>query len=225
VKFEAAYLRSLDFGDPEPEEAARIYARYAKGGVPEKSEYVKLQNVLFRAIAREAGRRNLAVHIHTGAGCGTYFNLAGSNPALLDSVFNDASLRKTNFVMIHGGAGPYTKVASFQIGKPNVYLDFSEQDWFLSPRAMSAVLRDYLEWFPEKVLFGTDTFPGPPEMDWEVTGWYTAQAGREALAIALTGMMDDGEITRDRAVQLARMVLRENAIKLYTPRIPAEKHE
>jgi len=52
-------------------------------------------------------------------------------------------------------------------------------------------------------------------MDWEVTGWQSASTGREGLAIALTGMMHDGEITRARALQLARMVLRENAIKLY----------
>ena len=42
-----------------------------------------------------------------------------------------------------------------------------------------------------------------------------ARAGRQALAIALTGMMRDGEITRARAGELARMVLRENAKKLY----------
>jgi hypothetical protein len=215
IKFEAAYLRSLDFAEPEPAGAARVYARFVNGGAPEKQDYVKMQDVLFRAIAREAGARNMAVHIHTGAGCGSYFDLHTSDPALLGSVFNDPSLRKTNFVMIHGGAGPYTKSASFLVGKPNVYLDFSEQDWFLSRQAMSAVLRDYLEWFPEKVLFGTDTFPGPPEMDWEVTAWYTAANGREALAQALSEMMNDGEITRERASQLAHMVMRENAVKLY----------
>jgi predicted TIM-barrel fold metal-dependent hydrolase len=176
---------------------------------------MKIQDVLFRTIAREAGRLGLAVHIHTGAGCGSYFNLYTSNPALLDSALNDPSLRKTNFVLIHGGAGPYTKVAAFLIGKPNVYADFSEQDWFLSSRTLSAVLRDWLEAFPEKVLFGTDLFQGPPQMDWEVTGWQTASTGREALAIALTEMMHDGVITRARASQLARMVMRENAIKLY----------
>ena len=48
---------------------------------------------------------------------------------------------------------------------------------------------------------------------WEVCG--EAKTGREALTIALTGMMSDGEITRERARELARMVLRENAIKLY----------
>jgi hypothetical protein len=33
--------------------------------------------------------------------------------------------------------------------------------------------------------------------------------------MALTGMMHDGEISRDRAAEIARMVLRQNAIKLY----------
>jgi len=51
--------------------------------------------------------------------------------------------------------------------------------------------------------------------DWEEIGWLTSETGRQALAIALTGMMQDGEITRGRAVEIARMVLRENALKLY----------
>jgi hypothetical protein len=33
--------------------------------------------------------------------------------------------------------------------------------------------------------------------------------------MALTGMMADGEITRERASELARLVLRENAMALY----------
>jgi len=37
----------------------------------------------------------------------------------------------------------------------------------------------------------------------------------EALAIALTGMMRDSEISRARALDLARMVLRDNARSLY----------
>jgi len=35
------------------------------------------------------------------------------------------------------------------------------------------------------------------------------------LGIALTGMLEDGEITVPRANEIARMVLRENALKLY----------
>jgi predicted TIM-barrel fold metal-dependent hydrolase len=134
---------------------------------------------------------------------------------LLDPILNDATLRQTTFVLIHGGAGPFTWEAAFQIGKPNVYLDFSEQDWFLSARSLSLILRDYLEAQPEKVLFGTDLFPGPPEMDWDATGWMINATAREALAMALTSMVRDKEITRERALELARMVMRENAMKLY----------
>ena len=47
------------------------------------------------------------------------------------------------------------------------------------------------------------------------TGWVASQTAREALAIALTGMVRDGEITRAQAAQIARAVLRENAKKLY----------
>lgn len=215
IKFEAAYLRSLNFGEPQSEEAARIYTHYARGGVPPNSDYLKVQDVLFRAIARQAGQLGLAVHIHTGAGCGGYFDLPGSNPGLLDSILNDASLRKTNFVLVHGGAGPYTKVTSFLLGKPNVYADFSEQDALISTRALSIVLRDWLEWYPEKILFGTDLAPGTPEIGWEEIGFSNASTGREALALALTGMLNDGEITHEQALRLARMVLRENALKLY----------
>jgi len=85
----------------------------------------------------------------------------------------------------------------------------------LSPRALSVVLRDWLEWYPEKVFFGTDLFPGTPEIDWEEIGYMTSTTGRHALALALTGMVNDGEVTRERAVELARMVLRGNAVKLY----------
>jgi hypothetical protein len=42
-----------------------------------------------------------------------------------------------------------------------------------------------------------------------------ARTGREALALALTQMVAAGEVTRARAEEIARMVLRENAIRLY----------
>ena len=50
---------------------------------------------------------------------------------------------------------------------------------------------------------------------WEEVGWLSAKSGRRALAIALTGMVDDGEITRGRASEIARMVMRDNARRAY----------
>jgi predicted TIM-barrel fold metal-dependent hydrolase len=219
IKFEAAYLRPLNFGPQinaeEEAEARKIYSKYAHGGAPSRADALRVQNFLFRAVAREAGRIGLAVHIHTGQGCGNYFDLAGARPTKLESILDDPALRATTFVLLHGGAGPYTHEVAVLLSKPNVYADFSEQDALISPRALSTVLREWLEWYPEKVLYGTDLAPGAPEQDWDVIGYSTNLTARRALAIALTGMINDQEITHSRASELARMVLRENAMKLY----------
>jgi hypothetical protein len=216
IKFEAAYLRSLDFGPATADDAAAIYARYARGGVPDTAQYRHLQDYLFRYMAAQAGRLGLPVHIHTGAGCGGYFFLAGANPLLLEPVLNDATLRKTTFVLLHGGAVSYTPAVAYLVMKPNVYADLSQQTWMESPRHLAETLRYWLEWFPEKILFGTDLSPGgSPAIDWEEIGWQTNETARRALGLALTGMMRDGAITRAQAVVFARGVLRDNAARLY----------
>ncbi len=215
IKFEAAYLRSLDFEPASQADASRIYAQYIKAALPSDADYKVLQDYLFRYIAREAGRLGMAVHFHTGGGCGGYFEMEGANPLLLDSVFNDPTLRKTNFVMLHGGAGGFEQFVPYLLMKPNVYADFSEQTWMTSPRHIAASIRFMLEFYPDKVLFGTDLYPLTPQVNWEETGYQTETAGRTALAIALTGMMQDGEITRAQASEIARKVMRDNAIKLY----------
>ena len=214
LKYEAAYLRLLDFDNPDRSTAQATYARYSRGGVPLARDYKALQDFLFFYIAKEAGRLGLAIHIHMIDGAGSYYRPSGSNPLLLESVFNDPDLRKTNFVLIHGGF-PFTRQTISMFGKPNVYADFSAQTFFLYPRALSEVLRSWLETYPDRVLFGTDAFSFGPLIDWPEVAWLSNNTARQALALALTGMMNDGEISREHALELARMVLRDNAIKLY----------
>src|SRR6202790_3239819 len=116
--------------------------------------------------------------------------------------------------MVHAG-WPFTREITALLEKPNAYLDFSGQSLLLSAATLAGFMREWLEFVPEKVMFATDAYPYSNEMGWEESGWITARAGRQALAIALTAMLRDGEITRARASELARMVLRENARNLY----------
>ena len=173
-----------------------------------------LQDFLFRYSAEECGRLGMAVHIHTMAGAGGYFHVAAANPLLLESVLNEPDLRKTHFVMLHGG-WPFTREIGALLTKPNAYLDFSAQAFVTSGTSMAGWMREWLEAVPEKVMFATDAYPYSPEMGWEESGWVASAKGLLALSIALTGMLRDREITRPRASELARMVLRENARTLY----------
>jgi predicted TIM-barrel fold metal-dependent hydrolase len=181
-----------------------------------------LQDYLFRYISCEAGRLDLVVHIHTGFGIGKYFDVVDSNPLLLEPVFNDPVLRKTNFVITHGG-WPFAKQSTAMLLKPNAYVDFSARAFLLYPREVSDVLRSWLEVSPDKVLFGTDGFeldPDMPFLNWEEFTCMGTSSARQALALALTEMMHDNEITYEEALSLARRVLRENAVKLYRLETP-----
>ena len=213
-KFEAGYLRSLEFDPVDRAAAARIYSRFAGKGVPPDDSYKQLQDYLFRYIASECGRLGMAVHLHTMGGEGSYYDIEGGNPLHLESVLNDPDFRKTNFVMLHGG-WPFTREITALLAKPNAYLDYSAQSLILPPASLAVTLRGWLEFVPEKVMFGTDAYPYSDEMGWEESGWIAARRGRQALTLALEAMMKDGEISRNRALELARMVLRENARKLY----------
>jgi hypothetical protein len=57
IKYEAAYLRKLDFDDADESRARATYARFVRGGEPRASDYKALQDFLFFYVAREAGRR------------------------------------------------------------------------------------------------------------------------------------------------------------------------
>jgi predicted TIM-barrel fold metal-dependent hydrolase len=205
-KFEMAYLRPLDISNPSKAQAEAAWAG--------RADYKALQDYIFRFIATECGRLEMAVHIHSNAGAGSYFNVAGVNPMLYEPLLDDPALRKTNFVFLHGG-WPYTRELTALLTKPNAYLDFSDLDLILHPSELARTIRGWLDFVPEKVLFATDAYPYSADLGWEETGYVAAKTGREALGLALTGMLQDSEIDRARATQLARMVLRDNARRLY----------
>jgi len=213
VKFEAAYLRSLDFADASEADAAAAYVA-GLTSAPNPANYKTLQDFLFRVIAREAGRLGMAVQIHTLELFGGYYHAATASPFALEPAFNDPALRKTTFILVHGG-WPFYQQTEAMLGKPNVYADISAMTLILPPAQLAPVLRQWLTQFPDKVLFGTDAFDSGPEQGWEQGAWVGSTTARRGLAIALTAMMREDGVSRERAQELARMVLRENAIRAY----------
>ena len=213
-KFEIAYLRGFDFSDPSREDAARVYARLVNRPRPDPADYKLLQDFLFRFIVAECGRLHMPVHIHSMSGGGGYFSIAGANPLLLEPLFNHPRLRQTQFVMLHGG-WPFVHETGALLQKPNAWLDLSQQSLVIPPRTLAGWLREWLEVFPDKVLFATDGYPFTESLGWEEAAFLASRNIRQALGLALTGMLRDHEITRDQAAAIARGVLHDNAARLY----------
>jgi hypothetical protein len=214
MKFEAAYFRPLKFGDPSREQAEALYLKYRAGGIPTWDEYLTFSDYIFRYLVTEGGRLNLPVHIHSAVGIGDYFSMTQGNIMNLENVLRDQRYTKTTFVMIHGGY-PYEREAIYLAALKNVWMESSLQELFMYPSEFKHSIKQWLETFPDKVTFGTDSFPYNDVLGAEESTWLGVQSGREALAAALAEMISMGEVTEKQALDLARGYLHDNAMKIY----------
>ncbi len=215
MKFEVAYFRTFVFDDPTREQAAAIYDKYRAGGVPGPAEYKTFQDFIFRFLVTEGGRLHLPVHIHSSAGAGDYFSVAGVNVLNLENVLRDPRYLSTTFVLIHGGY-PFVHEAIFLAAMKNVYLDSSATGSFLLyPDAFKDVLRLWLTTYPDKITYGSDAFPLDDEIGAERVYWFGVHNARTALTAALAEMIAAREIPESRALPFARAYLHDTAAALY----------
>src|SRR5262245_23089753 len=214
MKYEAAYFRSLYFSDPPREKAAAIYAKYHSGGVPSAEEYRIFQDYIFRVMVDQAGKLKLPLHFHTAVGIGYYFSLHQGHVLNLENVLRDPRYKSTTFVLVHGG-WPYEKEAALLTAAKNVYLDTSFQSELLYPSQFKDVLKQLLTLFPDKMMYGSDAFPFNDALGAEESLWLAAHTTRTALAAALAELVSERALTQDKALELARLYLHDNAAKLY----------
>ncbi|HEY7304470.1 MAG TPA: amidohydrolase family protein [Bryobacteraceae bacterium] len=214
IKFEAAYFRSLYFGDPPEAEAAVVYQRYRAGGKPAPSEYTLFQDFIFRYLLQEAGRLQLAVHIHTAAGVGDFFSLHNGDVLNLENVLRDPRYDSVTFVLLHGGL-PYDRQVIWLAARKNVYIDSSLIDLFLYPSEFKDTLKYWLSIYPEKVSFGSDAFPFNETLGAEEAYWLSVKSSREALAAALSELVSEHAFSQEQAMKIAHGYLHDNAARLY----------
>ena len=215
AKFEIAYFRSFVFDDPPRDSVEAIYARYKQDGAPSAVEYKAFQDLVFRHVLTECGRLHLPVHIHSAAGAGDYFSLAGASVLNLESVLRDPRYLSTTFVLIHGGY-PFDQQAILISMMKNVWLDSSATGSFLMyPNQFKDVLKRWFEINPGKVTFGSDAFPIDEHIGAEELYWFGVHNARTAAAAALAEMVAAREITEPQAMTIARGYLHDNAASLY----------
>ena len=214
MKFEVAYFRPTKFGDPSREQAEEVYKRYVGGGVPSEQEYRTFQDFIFRYLVREGGRLHLPIHIHSAVGIGDYFSISEGNVMNLENILRDPRYADTVFVLIHGGY-PLEREAIWLAAVKNVYMDSSLMEVVMYPAAFKDALRQWLETFPDKITFGTDSFPYNDALGAEESYWLGVQTGRTALAAALAEMVATNEVSEPKALEMAHGYLHDNAVRIY----------
>jgi uncharacterized protein len=214
MKFEAAYFRSLYFRDPPREKAEAVYAQFRAGGAPSDEDYLTFQDYVFRVLIDEAGKLRLPVHFHSAVGIGDYFSMRNGNPLNLENVLRDPRYTNVKFVLIHGGY-PYTLDMIWLTAAKNVYTDSSLMGYYVYPSELKNILKQWISLFPEKIMFGSDAFPFNDAVGAEETFWLAGRSARTAATAALAELVAEGAFTEEKALELARLYLHDNAAKLY----------
>jgi predicted TIM-barrel fold metal-dependent hydrolase len=218
LKSIAAYRTGLAIERPSTdavEEALRRIAESLHGSATP----IRLQSkpvidfFLLRAL-RFAAERTWPVQLHTGYG-DPDLDLRLANPLHLRPIFEDAELRGALIVLLHASY-PFTAEAAYLATVyPNAYLDLP---FCLPPLDRFELVRTVhiaLGAAPGSKLLCSSDGVGIPEHY-----WLGAVRARECLTAVLTHLVDAGELDEGEASELGRMLLRDNAEKLY--RLPPE---
>lgn len=216
VKLWSAFFRSLSFRNGVESGAKEVFSKYSSKRKIKEEQYTKLQDFIAFKILSSCAELGLPVHVHVGFGLATkVISLGFSSPLNLENIVQHEDLEKLKVVLIHGGY-PYVRESGSLAGmNDNVFIDFSWLPVLIPPHDLSYILREWIAWkLDEKLLFGTDAVDTPWATD-ELLCVYGAEQARDALTLALSGMVTDSLLTDEEATKIAERAMRENALEIY----------
>lgn len=174
---------------------------------PERQQKVFRDFLVCRTmdLARERG---IWMHFHAGVG-DPEIVYERANPAQLYPLLSSERFRSNQVVLVHGGWPWTAEAAAMAAILPNVYLDVSEGALFGMPNLRQRLL-EALEACPyAKVLYGADG--SLPE-----ALWVAAKRFKRVLAQVLAELIDEGFCSASETMQAARMILHDNAARMYS---------
>ena len=158
------------------------------------------QSMMFGIVAAEAGRIGLPLGIHAG--------FDGQDPKGLEPVIAQPDSAATTFVIIHAGYPHHRDTAELARRHENVHVDLTwipVRDFVGAVDAYEHLLTAVA---PTRLTIGADAhYPETFYGMWVVH--------LEALATALARLMRGQAWSRKRALDLARRILYDNAVRLY----------
>jgi len=210
VKIVVSYYRTLHFNKVTPEAARKVYRSIVNGDEGHSitfTEAKSLQDFLLYRLLDLAREYKIPVAFHTGLQAG-YSNITRySDPFDMTNLFSEYP--DVNFILYHGSYPYGGELAAVAKNYPNVYFDMN---WIfsVSPSYSERYLEEWLEVVPASKLiaFGGDMMAAE-----NVYG--ELLIAKNIISDVLSHKVGDGQLTESEAKSIAKMILYDNAARLY----------
>ena len=207
VKTGAAYLRILQFENVSREKGEEVFSQLLNN-LPVSSEDIKaVQDYLMHRMLDLVDEFDLPIQIHTGLHAGNGNVITNSKPTHLTNLFMEYP--DVKFILFHG-AYPYGgELATLAKNFPNVYIDMC-WTYVISPSYSERYLHEWIETVPaNKIMaFGGD-------YSFVEAVYAHSVMARQVISKVLIAKVKDRYLTEKEAVDIANMILRENAISVF----------
>lgn len=193
--------------DVSPQEAEKALAAARQNNTEAVNA---VYNAVFPEILRLCAELNIPLHLHSGStGFKKRLAFYKVDPILMVPFLKRKGLLKTKIVFLHEGF-PFTRNAAMMAQNfPNVWLDLSQTlPW--QSLMFTTCLREALSIAPhDKIMLGSG-------QHWYAEmSWLSALTARKSLSAVMKSFTESGLISEKQALESARMVLSENALRLY----------
>jgi uncharacterized protein len=201
-----AYERSLYWEDVAKSAVEGTFNRMlAMNDTPDRKAIQALEDFVFHYLCRKCGHYGLRMQIHTGLHEGNGNNITNSRAALMTNLF--MKYPRTHFDLFHISYPYQEELLTLAKNFENVTIDFCWM-WIINPAAGRRALSDMLDAVPANKIHG---FGGDFIF---VEGSYAhAAIARREITRVLCEKVEEGRFSEAYALQVAQMLLRDNAIE------------
>lgn len=216
-KFICAYVRNTYFEKYDENRAEDFFNRAKQG---DHKAYTAFQDCMAWYIFRKAASLDMPIQIHMAMIDG---DAEYTNPLNLLKFTMDNVTCNTKIVVLHCAYPRFNEMTTLALAaklfhQNHIYIDISGRVMFGNhPKVIAKNIRNWLD-YPalwSKIIYGSDALFGERVI-------YTAsKTARDAVYYALESALNDGLFSEKTAIEIAKKILRNNAIDLYN--LPLEK--
>lgn len=210
VKIFVAYYRTLSFEKVETDVARKVFRSLVNGEedhVISFKDAKPLQDYMLHRLLDMAKEYKIPVAFHTGIQAGEGRLIGNTNPTLLTNLFNEYP--EIKFVLYHGSYPFGGELSALAKNYKNIYIDMN-WTYSISPTYSERYLSEWLETVPVSrlIAFGGDCMA--------VENTYSElKVAKRIISNVLCNKVRDGYLSEHEAEVVARMILFDNASKLY----------